>query len=29
MLFDFQSFIAELKENPEKKEIAEKYEKSF
>jgi hypothetical protein len=29
MLFDFQSFVEELKENPEKKEIAEKYEKNY
>jgi len=27
MLFDFQAFIEELKENPEKKQIVEKYEK--
>jgi len=29
MLFDFQSYIEELRENPEKKEIIEKYEKFF
>ncbi len=29
MLFDFGSFIQELRENPEKKEIVEKYEKFF
>lgn len=29
MLFDFASFIQELRENPEKKEIVEKYEKNF
>lgn len=29
MLFDFASFIQELKENKEKKEIVEKYEKHF
>ncbi len=29
MLFDFLSFVEELKENPEKKEIVEKYEKFF
>lgn len=29
MLFDFQSFVEELRENPEKKEIAEKYEKNY
>lgn len=29
MLFDFNAFIWELRENPEKKEIIEKYEKAF
>lgn len=29
MLFDFNSFIQDLRENPEKKEIIEKYEKHF
>lgn len=29
MLFDFNAFIKELKENKEKKEIIEKYEKAF
>lgn len=29
MLFDFTSFIQDLRENPEKKEIIEKYEKHF
>lgn len=29
MLFDFQKFIQDLKENPEKKEVVEKYEKLF
>jgi len=29
MLFDFGSFIQELRENPEKKEIVEKYEKFY
>jgi len=29
MLFDFLSFVEELKENPEKKEIVEKYEKFY
>lgn len=29
MLFDFQAFIQELKDNPEKKETVEKYEKHF
>ena len=29
MLFDFNSFIWELRENPEKKEIIEKYEKAL
>jgi hypothetical protein len=27
MLFDFQAFIAELREKPEKKQIVDKYEK--
>jgi hypothetical protein len=27
MLFDFQAFIEELREKPEKKQIVEKYEK--
>jgi len=29
MLFDFRRFLDELRENPEKKEIVEKYEKYF
>lgn len=29
MLFDFQAFIEELREKPEKKQIIEKYENSF
>jgi len=29
MLFNFQTFIAELRENAEKKEVVEKYEKFF
>jgi hypothetical protein len=29
MLFDFNAFIQELRENTEKKEIIEKYEKAF
>ncbi|MFA5747514.1 MAG: hypothetical protein WC872_00200 [Candidatus Absconditabacterales bacterium] len=29
MLFDFQAFIEELREKPEKKQIVEKYEKLF
>lgn len=29
MLFNFQAYIEELKENPEKKEVIEKYEKAF
>jgi hypothetical protein len=29
MLFNFQTFIQELRENPEKKEVIEKYEKFF
>lgn len=29
MLFNFQTFIQELRENPEKKEVVEKYEKFF
>lgn len=29
MLFDFQSFVSELRENEDKKEIIEKYEKLF
>jgi hypothetical protein len=29
MLFDFNAFINELRENPEKKEIIEKYEKNI
>lgn len=29
MLFNFQSFVNELRENPEKKEVIEKYEKFF
>lgn len=29
MLFSFQAYIEELKENPEKKEVVEKYEKFF
>lgn len=29
MLFDFQKFIEELRNNPEKKEVIEKYEKAF
>lgn len=29
MLFDFNAFIGELRENPEKKEIIEKYEKAL
>lgn len=29
MLFNFQTFVQELKENPEKKEVIEKYEKFF
>jgi hypothetical protein len=27
MLFDFQAFIEELREKPEKRQIVEKYEK--
>jgi hypothetical protein len=27
MLFDFKAYIEELRENPEKKEVVEKYEK--
>jgi hypothetical protein len=27
MLFDFQEYITQLRENPDKKEIVEKYEK--
>jgi len=29
MLFNFQTFVAELRENAEKKEVVEKYEKFF
>jgi len=29
MLFDFQAFIEELREKPEKKQIVEKYESLF
>jgi hypothetical protein len=29
MLFDFNAFIQELRDNTEKKEIIEKYEKAF
>jgi len=29
MLFNFQKFVNELRENPEKKEVVEKYEKFF
>ena len=29
MLFNFQTFVNELRENPEKKEVVEKYEKFF
>ncbi len=29
MLFDFQSYVAELREKDEKKETVEKYEKLF
>ena len=29
MLFNFQTFVNELRENPEKKEVIEKYEKFF
>ena len=29
MLFNFQTFVQELRENPEKKEVVEKYEKFF
>jgi len=29
MLFNFQTFIQELRENPEKKEVVEKYEKFY
>jgi len=29
MLFDFNTFVQELRENPEKKEIVSKYEKVF
>jgi hypothetical protein len=29
MLFDFNAFIGELRENPEKKEIIEKYEQAL
>ena len=29
MLFDFNAFIGELRENPEKKEIVEKYEQAL
>jgi len=29
MLFNFQTFVQELRENPEKKEVVEKYEKYF
>lgn len=29
MLFDFQAFVEELREKPEKKQIVEKYEKLF
>lgn len=29
MLFDFIKFVQELRENPEKKEVIEKYEKAF
>lgn len=29
MLFNFQAYIEELRENPEKKEVVEKYEKFF
>lgn len=29
MLFNFQKFVNELRENPEKKEVVEKYEKLF
>jgi hypothetical protein len=28
MLFDFNAFIGELRENPEKKDIIEKYEQA-
>jgi hypothetical protein len=27
MIFDFQKFIQDLRDNPEKKEVVEKYEK--
>jgi hypothetical protein len=29
MLFNFQTFIADLRENQEKKEVVEKFEKHF
>ena len=29
MLFDFQKFVNDLRDNPEKKEVVEKYEKAF
>jgi hypothetical protein len=29
MLFDFQAFVAELREKEDKKQIIEKYEKLF
>jgi hypothetical protein len=29
MLFNFAMFVQELRENPEKKEVVEKYEKFF